>query len=387
VAVALGSTFARRRLSDPQKARVLETIDSCERQFQGRSLYFGYLDALRALLDAPEADAPDFMKTAAWEAKSCNTALAGWAQLRHTWVLQAKQTATYRSRTRAPEGFVEPEPEFFSRMADLAASSRRLLKQSGAFDPDYTWAIGDLEILRDILLRAEDEQALRDELHKRARTEEIDMELTFQLMMMGSADPKTWTTAYLRKKGRWIDEIIAEIRTGRLEERPQVRAALKAREFDLGASWERLEGVSRRLQGIARKQLRGRDLNRGEIAFVQNYGKTIASIMLYGGNSYIVPKDDAPRVVDVYANPNTKGYLHAGIARPRKICVLYPWKGEVILCQGAVVPYYEFVTSTRVTDESWKAMLDSAERPGLPKWSRPAVSGGGLGAPEFRDRY
>ena len=58
VAAALGSTFARRQLSDPQRAQVLETIGSCEGQFQGRSLYFGYLDALRALLDAPEADAP-----------------------------------------------------------------------------------------------------------------------------------------------------------------------------------------------------------------------------------------------------------------------------------------------------------------------------------------
>ena len=62
--------------------------------------------------------------------------------------------------------------------------------------------------------------------------------------------------------------------------------------------------------------------------------------MLYGGNSYLTPRDDAPRVVDVYANPQESGYLHVGIARPRKMYVLYPWKGKTVLCEGAILPYY-----------------------------------------------
>jgi len=387
VAVALGSRFARQRLSDPQKAGVLETIDSCEGQFQGRSLYFGYLDALRALLDAPEEDTPDFMKTAIWEAKSCNTALAGWAQLRHTWVLQAKQTVHYRARMQAPRGFVEPEPEFFSRMADLAASSRRLLKQSGAFDPDYAWAIRDLEIFRGVLLTAENERTLRDELQRRARTEGVDPDLMGMLMRLDGQGPETWTEAYLREKAKWVDTVVADIRSGRMDQHAEVATALGRLDVDLEALWERLENVSHRIEVIAHKQLRGVNPNRSEVAFMQDYGKTIAGIMFYGGNSYLVPRDDAPRVVDVYANPDAGGYLHVGVARPRRLYVLYPWKDEAILCQGAVMPYYEFVTGRRVTDESWKGMLDSQERPGLPSWVRPIVSGGRLSKPELRDGY
>ena len=58
--------------------------------------------------------------------------------------------------------------------------------------------------------------------------------------------------------------------------------------------------------------------------------------MFYDGNSYVSPNDDAPRVVDVFSNPNTGKVLEAGVARPRALYVLYPLKGsESLSWRGA----------------------------------------------------
>lgn len=75
------------------------------------------------------------------------------------------------------------------------------------------------------------------------------------------------------------------------------------------------------------------------------------------------------------------------IARPRKLYVLYPWQGKPVLCLGVVMPYYEFVDKSRLTDASWKTRLDSKDRPPIPKWVSPIVSGGNLAKPDLSRRH
>ena len=285
VASALGSAFAREQLDQ----KLLKTIDSYAPLFQGNSLYYEYLDVLSALLDAPEPDAPDFMQSEAWATKSCNTALAGWAQLKHTWILQAKQCGAYGGTCEPPTGVVEPEPDFFSRMEQLAIHSQLLLERTGILDASY-------------------------------------------------------------------DGNDAE---------------------DLRIRWVLLADINRQLATIAHKQLRKVELNKKEKQVIGNYGGSIAVIM-----SDTFPEDDAPRIADIFSNPNDGGYLHVGIARPRSLYVLYPWKGETVLCKGAVLPYYEFVARTRLTDETWKEVLDSPKRPDVPEWLSPIIQGGKLSNPE-----
>ena len=146
--------------------------------------------------------------------------------------------------------------------------------------------------------------------------------------------------------------------------------------------------MCRRLEIISLKQLHRVPLNKSEDRFVQSYGEQLARIMFYEGNSYLSPDDDAPRVVDVYSNPNFLPitYLEAGIARPRKMYVLYPWEGQELLCVGAVLPYYEFTSTERLTDAQWLEMLDSDGRPPVPEWARAIYRSCGLGIPEMLDR-
>ncbi|MFO7904538.1 MAG: DUF3160 domain-containing protein [Planctomycetota bacterium] len=389
ISIVLGSTFARKQLSDSQKADLLEALDSCRTYLQGSSfsLYLAYLDALKPLLDTPEPDAPEFMKSEAWQAKSCNTALAGWAQLRHTWALQAKQTVQYLGMAMVPEGFVEPEPEFFGRMAQLADATQDVFKQAGAFEPDYGRLIAGLEKFRSILEGVKDEASFRKRVSELPREDMMTLQLPFMLMKMNTPEAERGSEAFFEEQRQWLGTLVSDIKKGQIDRYPALKEMLSQYHFDLKDLWERFEKISRRLEVISHKQLRQADLNKSEVAFIKSYGRTIAGIMLYGGNSYSTPRDDAPRVVDVYASPQEGGYLHVGIARPRKLYVLYPWKGRTVLCEGAVMPYYELVTTSRLTDESWKNRLDSERRPSIPKWMSSVVSGGNLNQPTLEDDH
>lgn len=387
VSISLGSDFGRKRLSDSQKTEILKTIDSCRTYFQGNSLYLKYLDALKPLLDDPEPEAPDFMKSEPWQAKSCNTALAGWAQLRHTWVLQAKQSVHYLGESMVPEGFVEPEPEFFSRMSELANDTQKMLKQAGAFNPDYSQVIDSLEIFSGILEGVKDKNDMQNKLSTLTHEEQMNLRIPFMLITIHTLEAEKGSEAYFKEQRQWINTLLSDIKEGRTDKYPELKEVLKELTFDLETLWQRFEKASRQLEIISHKQLRHADLNKSEVAFIKRYGNTIAGIMLYGGNSYLTPRDDAPRVVDVFANPQSGGYLHVGVARPRKLYVLYPWKGKTILCEGAIMPYYEFVTTSRLTDESWKRRLDSDKRPSIPEWVAPVVNGGSLSKPSLMDDH
>ncbi|MDI6449589.1 DUF3160 domain-containing protein [Anaerobaca lacustris] len=383
VCVALGSTFARDKLDGVQKAGVLATIDENLELFDiGTSLYFDYLRMIRTLLDAPEPNAPDFMATEPWQAKSCGTALAGWAQLRHTWVLQAKLNVVAFSVGRGiPAGFVEPEPEFFRRMADLAARTHALLQAAGALDHSYFSLIDALRDLADLLDQSETEEEFWQMISQLPDEDSLRLgHLRYLLDWPDSDDlpEEEWTAAMADLLRRMADDLGEGIVD------PLLAGMISMYDSDITRLWPLLEELSLRLESIARKQLAGLRLDGADDAFITSYGGRLAKIMGYDGNySSEHPKDDAPRIADVYSNPEVGGNLHVGVGRARAIYVLYPWQGQSVLCRGAVMPYYEFVDGGRLTDEEWKARLDSGARPDVPSWLRPIICGEGLTAPDF----
>jgi len=376
VCIAIGSQFAKETLEDPHKAKLLQAIDSYQSCFSGDSLYYDYLHALKALLDDAEPDAPDFMRNDAWQTKSCNTVLAGWAQLRHTWALQAKQNAFYAGMSMLPAGFVEPDPEFFGRMADLAIRTKRQLKEAGAFNPKYS-LMQDLTRLKELIKTFESPTEMHQKMFELPLE---DMTVIVKFMPFLTKEGEDKQTLIER-----MDLLKRDVKNGKTDKYPQLMSNYEQYDIDLEELWDRFENVSRRLEVIAHKQLRGVALNKSEEAFIKNYGIGIAGMMMYGGNSYYTPRDDAPRIIDVYYNPELHGYLHVGIARPRKIYVLYPWEGKNVLCEGAVMPYYEFVNDTRLTDLSWKEKLDSSQRPSVPKWMKSVISGNDLVRTQLKD--
>jgi hypothetical protein len=382
VCAALGSAFARSKLSEREKEELLQTIDQCKPLFSGSSLYGKYLNCVSVLLADPERDAPAFMGQEAWKIKSCQTALAGWSQLRHTWVLQAKLTVYSLGLTQKPHGFVEPNPEFFARMARLVGETEGLLRSAGAFEPDTHGFADDLRALV-AFLKKKDAIHKGEEAFKTLSLDEMSMlDRTGPLLDLLDLKPDEKDQAKVFQE--IVDKVPAladKLERGEMLGHPKFARVVKARAGELEPLWRRLEGLCRRLEALAHKQLRGAAFSADEKSFLIGYGESLAGIMFYGGNSYQSPRDDAPRVVEVFHNP-AGGFLEVGIARPRALYILYPVKGGEILCRGAVLPYYEFQHPTRLTDTAWKELLDGKQRPDIPSWVRPVVGREGLTAPK-----
>lgn len=383
VATALGSSYARSKIAFKDREKLLRTIDEAKILFKGSSLYFGYLDSLAALLDEPEPDAPDFMRAEPWQAKSCQTALGGWAQLRHTWALQAKQSVTYLCMSILPPGFVEPQPEFFARMARLAERTSDCLEEAGALRLDGATVAEELRDLADWLERKGFDKKGFDAFKKLGDEPDVPSRLEkamlFVLALGGGARFGSDDSAGSYADGiRRLRQAAAEAQEHGVPENARLRQVLAEAGLDIEPLWREFHNLCRGLEVLAHKQLRGVPLSKEDGHFIMGYGKRIAGIMFYGGNSYVNPRDDAPRIVDVHSDPNSQRVLEVGIGRPRALYVLYPSKGGEVLCRGAVMPYYEFPSSKRLTDQEWKTLLDSKAAPELPEWVKPIIGPGML---------
>ena len=80
---------------------------------------------------------------------------------------------------------------------------------------------------------------------------------------------------------------------------------------------------------------------------------------------------DGPRST---GTPKSGRSLSECVGRPRRLYVLYPWNGGEILCRGSVMSYYEYWESGPLTDEEWKAKLDSKDAPAQPAWIEPIMA-------------
>jgi hypothetical protein len=368
VAAALGSSFARGALDGPPA--LLEAVDACKPLFRDETLYAEYLGCLAALVDAPEPDAPALFAGRPWAIKSCQTVLAGWAQLRHAWMLQAKRGEYYLGMSLNSHGFVEPEPEFFARMHRLAARVRRWLDVADAFKPEPRDAADEIRALITVLEKGG--------FAVKGEEAENTMEAAdYRLLRAGEAyiiafyapGVKTWSAEHYVTVIRELKASMPVLERGELPSHEGLASIIRGRRGHLDPLWRRLAELSLRLEALAHKQLRGAAFTEAEGKFLKDYGAELAGIMLYGGNSYLSPNDDAPRVADVHGALGKS--LLAGIGRPRALYVLYPWKGQDILCRGAVLPYYEELLETRLTDVEWKARLDATPPPARPAWMKP----------------
>lgn len=397
VCAAFGSERARMLLTKRDDTALLQAVEAGRSEFAGKSLYHEYLRCLSALTEPPPEDAPAFMKQEAWQLKSLQTVLGGWSQMRHTWALQAKQNVVWMCAVIGkPVGFVEPNPEFFSRVALLTERTGRIMQKREVFGTNMLTLAEELKAVR-VVVNKQDALFKRGE-NWRPDTEPFDDESRIyrahlllsaweinipmlDLWIDDSEIPKP-TAAELAKiradADRRIGELAHQLEMGQWPEDAKLSKALMEIQseidvrLDFSKLWERLARLCRRLEVLANKQLRPAAFSEEEQKFLLRYGEELGGIMLYGGNTYIShPHDDSPRVVDVASNLNTKKYLEVGVGRPRALYVLYPWQGDEILCRGAVLPYYEFAHPSRLTDAEWKTLLDSDKCPPQPEWVKP----------------
>lgn len=164
VMAVLDSEVAEKLLEDDKKRYSYEcktksydyNLQSLKMEFSktkewGRNLYWGWLFTLKSLNKNFTAESyPTFMRNEAWQKEKLNTNLASWAELRHDTILYGKQSYTSEKgmspivKELCELGYVEPIPEFYQNLADLAEGTKNGLKSMNFLSKNCELAINKI---------------------------------------------------------------------------------------------------------------------------------------------------------------------------------------------------------------------------------------------------
>ena len=128
-------------------------VDSYEPSFWQSTIYNGWLNSIRALNPPADRSAlPPFMQTAAWWQEKMNTQLASWAQLRHDFLLYAKQSYSEGvPGCSFPESYVEPIPQFFDAIKLFAQNASAKFQEPMLQNYSAAYYFTNLECIADTL--------------------------------------------------------------------------------------------------------------------------------------------------------------------------------------------------------------------------------------------
>lgn len=349
ICAALGSSWARAQLG-PRKTKI-GPLNA------GDTVASDYYQCVAALLDKAEPDAPALFSQPAWKRKSCRTALASWAQWRHTFSLHASDRFAVLGIPKGHAGFVEPDPEFFGRLAALARRTQDWVAGLGCFSESMD--------------RAEIADSLRSavaDVEKNRITSRRKLPLLAGRVLdaaryrdMEDMEESALIAAILRRAAKDYDDSTRSLT-------PAFREVLQRHRSRLELRWRHLHLCCKQLEALAHKQLRGKLWNERESKWIRDFGPRLGFLLFYDSTSWLYPNDDVPKVSVVFRDPRRRQRLHVAIGRPRPIYVLYPWKGEEVRCRGAVLDYFEFEDGAALTDKEFLARLDGTEPPRALTW-------------------
>ena len=188
VPAAFGSEEAHNILSDmgetgyarydAQLSKVRGQIGELPTSQWTENLYWSWLYTFQPLLapKSPDSGYPTFMTNDAWTRKGLNTVLGSYTELKHDTILYAKQVMAEAGGgpPEAIKGYVEPEPEFYARVAALSAMTRDGLLSRGLLEKtEDEFAVSDFNTLNQIETLALDLKRISEkELENEALTKE-----------------------------------------------------------------------------------------------------------------------------------------------------------------------------------------------------------------------
>ncbi|NIQ77360.1 MAG: DUF3160 domain-containing protein [Anaerolineae bacterium] len=145
-------------------------------------------------------------------------------------------------------------------------------------------------------------------------------------------------------------------------------------------SLEHLEELLLSLKDIAEKELEGTSLTESDYELINSYGDVLERLTVAAADKEdrggAVDEEEAAIVADVATDPNSGTVLEEAVGTVFEIYVVADIDGQLTLTEGGVFSYYEFPwpMSDRLTDESWRELLNSGEAPGRPDWTSSFVS-------------
>jgi len=133
-----------------------------------------------------------------------------------------------------------------------------------------------------------------------------------------------------------------------------------------------LEQILGRLIEITNKELTNQQLSSADYGYIRGFGQTLEGT--------VVGVDDkgvkTTLVADVHTHTAEGKVLEEGVGCVDLIIVACPLPdGSIFMAAGPVLSYYEFKhpISDRLTDEAWRQLLDSPQRPDRPGWFQPLI--------------
>ncbi len=382
VALALGSTRAGVHLAAEGAfgVRTAANVRSNLPGFRARAVgtHYGHtLDAAALLFDETRpllgggaaidlaAGAVGFPKpllsSPGWHDRLLTTGLSAWTSLRHAWVLHAKRTESSLGMTSDPTGVVEPAPRFYAALAELARALVARADSSGAFATDVRQEVA-------ALLPALEKPSHAHTHEDYAVLQGVEDALGDLYFEARYDDPETFPADAAKRLRAWLEE------GAELDEAH--RAFLDA----LGAPASRANllafaALMDELVAIAEHELQGKNLDQSEVMRIQDYGKEIARLMGYDGNSYLTPVEQMGLVVDVGGDPEIGIHREVAVGAPMELYVVLPVEGAAPrLFQGGVYSAYEFDAPAPLTDAEWQRRVATRAVPPLPAWTSSYVA-------------
>lgn len=332
-------------------AAVREVMDGQAEEFWTESIYGRWMHTLRALSTPPDDNGPDTFRTHAWGLRIMNAQLGSWTQLRHDTVLYAAQSYTPPVLCDFPDGYVEPNPEFWRRMAAMATQ----LESAISVLPMTDW-IGTA--VRDAFGNPLTIDAWLPVANPPATAVGFDPALfgPSEVSPIDSSERKAAIITHLSAFAQTCTTLreIADQQAAGLAFTPAMATFIRGTVEDAGAVY------------IQQRTYNG--------WFPQLY----YSSSLEGITETDTSAVEAPVVVDVHtdtADPicsgDSGGVLHEGIGRMNLMMVAAKHSGGTgCVYAGPVFSQHEFVESigTRLTDEQWETRVKNYSLPEPAAW-------------------
>jgi len=137
----------------------------------------------------------------------------------------------------------------------------------------------------------------------------------------------------------------------------------------------RMEELLQQILDIVAKQLTNDALSSKDRKFFSELPSRLASVVKDVQGQWLV----TTLVADVHTNPLEEKVVEEAVGKVDLIVVACPMsEGKAFLTIGPVLSYYEFKhpMNNRLTDEAWRLMLDSPNKPERPRWYVPLMRRG-----------
>jgi hypothetical protein len=122
---------------------------------------------------------------------------------------------------------------------------------------------------------------------------------------------------------------------------------------------ENLEDVLERLVKISEKELQNEELSEEDYDFIESFGQELENVMVGVEKEH----QKTTIVADVHTDSDSGNVLEEGVGYVDMVVVAYKLPdGRILMGAGPVMTYYEFEypMSERLTDESWREILENS---------------------------